>query len=74
MWVIIAMNLAFSDTPKLTVVPGPEFKTEAECVRAVKVRGGFDSQSGGVEFSVCVPKGSIQLGQSGLESGKPDAR
>ncbi|MGP0088621.1 MAG: hypothetical protein ACLPKB_01470 [Xanthobacteraceae bacterium] len=63
MWVIVAMNLAFSDAPELTVVPGPEFKTEAECLRAVNVRGGFDSQGGEVKFSVCVPKGSVQLGQ-----------
>ena len=74
MWVIVAMNLAFSDGPKLSVVPGPEFKSEAECIRAVKVRGGLDSQGGGVEFSVCVPKDSIRIGpQSGLDSDKRDA-
>jgi len=74
MWVIVAMSLAFSDAPKLTVVPGPEFKTEAECIRAVKVRGGFDSQGGGLEFSVCVPKDSLSLGQQfGFNSDKHDA-
>jgi len=71
MWVIVAMNLAFSDAPKLTVVPGPEFKTEAECIQAVKVRGGFDSQGGGLEFSVCVPKGSVRRAAGNCKMAKP---
>jgi hypothetical protein len=65
MWVIVAVSLGFSDTPKLSVVPGPEFKTEAECVKATRVKGRFDSEKGGggLEFSFCVPKGSVQIGQ-----------
>jgi hypothetical protein len=64
MWVIVAVNLAFGDAPKLAVVPGPEFQTEADCVRATRVQGGYDSQkgSGGLAFSFCVPKGSVQIG------------
>jgi hypothetical protein len=33
MWVIVAVTLGFSGEPKLSVVPGPEFQTEAACVR-----------------------------------------
>ncbi len=64
MWVIVAVNLAFGDAPKLTLVPGPEFQTEADCVRATRVKGRFDSEAGGggLEFSFCVPKGSVQIG------------
>jgi hypothetical protein len=65
MWVIVAVNLAFGDAPKLAVIPGPEFQTEADCVRATRVKGGYDSQSGsgGFAFSFCVPKGSVQIGE-----------
>jgi hypothetical protein len=73
MWVIVAMNLAvLGDAPKLTVLPGPEFQSEAECVRAVRVHGGFDSQGAGLEFSFCVPKGSLQIGQLSPEPGGHD--
>jgi len=63
MWVIVAMHLAFGDTPKMTVLPGPEFQTEAECVKATRARADLDSQKGRVEFSICVPKGSVQIGR-----------
>ena len=66
MWVIVAMTLSFSGDPKFTVVPGPEFESEAACVKATRVRGNFDSQNvtdSKVAFSFCVPKGSVQIGQ-----------
>jgi hypothetical protein len=65
MWVIVAVSLGFSDTPKLSVIPGHEFKTEAECVKATRVKGRYDSDAGGgaVEFSFCVPKDSVQIGK-----------
>jgi hypothetical protein len=64
MWVIVAVSLGLSDTPKLSIVPGPEFKSEAECVKATRVKGRFDSEKagGGLEFSLCVPKDSVQIG------------
>lgn len=64
MWVIVAVSLGFGDATKVTLVTGPEFQTEAECVRATRVRGEFDSQGGGVKFSFCVPKGSLQIGEN----------
>ena len=42
MWVIVAVTLAFADEPKLTVVPGAEFASEAECVKATRVQANFD--------------------------------
>jgi hypothetical protein len=65
MWVIVAVSLGFGDTPNVKLVPGPEYPTEAACVRATRVRGRFDSEKGygGLEFSFCVPKGSLQIGQ-----------
>jgi hypothetical protein len=72
MWVIVAMSLAFGDGPKLTVVPGPEYQTEADCVRATHVHGDFDSRHGGVQFSFCVPKDSVQIGRASPEP-SPDA-
>lgn len=64
MWVIVAMSLSLGGAPKLTVLPGPEFQTEAECVQATRVQGHFDSEKGGgnLDFSFCVPKGSLQIG------------
>jgi hypothetical protein len=69
MWVIVAMNLSFGDTPRVRLVPGPELETEAACVRATRVRGRFDSEKGhgGVEFSFCVPKGSLEIGKPAPE-------
>ena len=61
-WVIVAVTLALGDAPKVTVVPGPEYQTEADCVQATRVWGQFNSRGGGLEFSICVPKGSLQLG------------
>jgi hypothetical protein len=63
-WVIVAVPLAFADAPKLTVVPGPEFQTKDECLRAVKVRGNLDSQGGSLDFALCVPKDSVQIGEA----------
>jgi hypothetical protein len=74
-WVIVAVTLGFSDTPKLTLIPGPEFATEADCVRATHAKGQFDSEKGGgsLEFSFCVPKDSVQIGQpSGPDGQKND--
>ena len=73
MWVIVAMSLSLGDTPKLTVIPGPEFQTKDECIRATRARGSFDSQGGGVEFSFCVPKGAVQIGPPSIpDSEKSD--
>jgi hypothetical protein len=65
MWVIVAVTLTFSGEPKLAIVPGPEFPTEAACVEATHARANFDSDhadQGKLAFSFCVPKGSVQLG------------
>jgi hypothetical protein len=74
MWVIVAVTLSFGGEPKLSVVPGPEFPTEAACVKATHVRGNFDSEHADqsrLAFSFCVPKDSVQIGPpSGAESEK----
>ncbi len=65
MWVIVAVSLGFSGAPKLSIVPGPEFPTEAACVKATHVRANFDSDhadQGRFAFSFCVPKDSVQIG------------
>jgi len=65
MWVIVAVTLGFSGSPKLSIVPGPEFPTEAACVQATHVRANFDSDhadQGNLAFSFCVPKDSVQIG------------
>jgi hypothetical protein len=69
MWVIVAVSLGLSDNPKLKIVPGPEFQTEAECEKAAHFHASFDSQGGGFEFTVCMPKDSVQIGRA--ESDKP---
>ena len=64
MWVIVAFSLAVSgDSPKLKILPGKEFASEAECVKAVHARASFDSEGGGIEFTVCMPKDSIEIGR-----------
>jgi hypothetical protein len=63
MWVIVAVNLAFGDAPKLAVVPGPEYASEAECVKATRVQADFNLEHGGFNFSFCVPKDSVQIGK-----------
>jgi hypothetical protein len=65
MWVMVMVSLALFDSPKLTVVPGAEFATEADCVQASHVRLNFDSEKGGggAQFSICVPKDSVQIGK-----------
>jgi hypothetical protein len=65
MWVIVAVTLGFSGEPKLAIVPGPEYETEAACVKATHVRGNFDSdhaENSKLAFSFCVPKDSVQIG------------
>jgi hypothetical protein len=64
MWVIVAVTLGFADTPKLTVMPGREFRTKAECLEAVRVKADFDQKGGSLDFSICVPKDSVQIGQA----------
>ena len=70
MWVIVAMSLAFGDSPKLTVMPGPEYQTKADCLKAVHVHADFEGDKGGVQFSFCVPKDSVQIGPATADSGK----
>jgi hypothetical protein len=62
MWVIVAVTLGLTGLPKLSVIPGPEYQTEAECVQATHVRANFDAERRDIAFSVCMPKGSVQLG------------
>jgi hypothetical protein len=65
MWVIVAVTLGFSGEPKLSIIPGPEFPTEAACVKETRVRANFDSDhadQGKLAFSFCVPKDSVQIG------------
>jgi hypothetical protein len=65
MWVIVTVTLGFGGSPKLSIVPGPEFPTEAACVKATHVRAKFDSDhadQGSLAFSFCVPKDSVQIG------------
>jgi hypothetical protein len=62
MWVIVAVTLAFTGEPKLSIVPGSEFQTESECVRATRVRANFDSERRDVAFSFCMRKDSVQIG------------
>jgi len=62
MWVIVAVTLGLTGDPKFTVVSGAEYRTEAECVRATKVRANFDSDHGDIAFSFCMRKESVQIG------------
>jgi hypothetical protein len=64
MWVIVAMSLAFGDGPKFTVMPGAEYKTKDDCIQAMHIHADFDSEQGGVQFSFCVPKDSVQIGRA----------
>jgi hypothetical protein len=65
MWVIVAVSLAVSgDMPKLKIIPGQEFQTEAECTKAAHFRASVDSSGSGVEFAVCMPKDSVQIGRA----------
>jgi hypothetical protein len=74
MWVIVAVTLGFSGEPKLAIVPGPEYPTEAACVKATRVHGNFDSdhaENSKLGFSFCVRKDSVQIGPpSGAEPEK----
>lgn len=73
MWVIVAMTIGLGD-PKLTVLPGPEFATEAACVQATHVHANLDSDHADqskIAFSFCVPKDSVQIGAApGTRKGK----
>ena len=74
MWVIVAVTLSFSGEPKMSILPGAEYPTEAACVKATKVRGNFDSdhaENSKLAFSFCVPKDSVQIGaRSGADAQK----
>ena len=72
MWVIVAMSLAFGNSPKVTVMPGPEYKTKSDCIRAAHVHADFNSEEGGVQFSFCVPKDSVQIGGPSPDTDKHD--
>ena len=75
MWVIVAVTLGLSgDTPKLKIIPGPEYQTEAECTKATHFRASFDSEGGGVEFAVCMPKDSVQIGRGEASAEKPSEK
>jgi len=70
MWVIVAVSLGLSgDAPKLKIIPGAEFQTEAECVKASHFRASFDADGGGLDFAVCMPKDRVQIGRA--DSDKP---
>lgn len=62
MWVIVAVTLGLTGDPKLTVVSGAEYQTEADCVRATKVQANFDSDHRDIAFSFCMRKESVQIG------------
>ncbi len=47
MWVIVAVSLAFSGNPKVTLVPGREFDTKAECLKAIRQRHSLIGGEGG---------------------------
>jgi hypothetical protein len=73
MWVIVAMTIGLGSDPRLAIVPGAEFSSKADCVRATHVRGNIDSdhaENSKIAFSFCVPKGSVQIGASA--SAAPD--
>jgi hypothetical protein len=62
MWVIVAVTLGLTGQPKLAIVSGAEYQTEADCVRATHVRANFDSERRDLAFSFCMPKESVQIG------------
>jgi hypothetical protein len=78
MWVIVAVTLAFSGEPRLAIVPGSEFPTEAACVKATRVRANFDSEhadQGKLAFSFCVRKDTVQIGPAaGADAEKQSER
>jgi hypothetical protein len=74
MWVIVAVTLGLTGEPKLTVVSGAEYQTEADCVRATKVHADFDADHREVAFSFCMRKDSVQIGPPAASSAeRPDA-
>jgi hypothetical protein len=71
MWVIVAVTLALTGEPKVTILPGAEYQTESDCVHATHVRANFDSDRRDFAFSFCMPKDSVQIGpQSGGDAQK----
>ena len=76
MWIIVAMTIGLGGDPRLTVVPGPEFHTEADCVRATHVRGNVDTdhaEHSKIAFSFCVPKGSVKVGAADTAAAAPQS-
>jgi hypothetical protein len=64
MWVIVAVVVAVGGSPKLTLIPGPEFATREDCIRATGMKAGFDYRGGSMGFSFCVPKDSFEIAAS----------
>lgn len=73
MWVIVAVSLGLSGQPKLSIVSGAKYQSEAECVRATHIRANFDSDHGDIAFSVCMPKDSVQIGAAPAPAPSPPA-
>lgn len=71
MWVIVAVTLGLTAEPKLAVVPGAEYPTEAECVRATSVHANLDSDKRDVAFSFCVRKDTVQIGPPAADALPP---
>ena len=73
MWVIVAVTLGLTGEPKLTVVSGAEYQTEADCVRATHVHADFDSDHSNVAFSFCMRKEAVQIGPRATDT-KPNSQ
>jgi len=74
MWVIVAVVLAVGGAPKLTLIPGPEFATKEDCMRATGMKAGFDYRGGSMGFSFCVPKDSFEIAASAAAESTNGAR
>jgi hypothetical protein len=76
MWVIVAMTIGLGGDPRLTAVPGQEFRTEADCVRATHVRANVDTdhaENSKIALSFCVPEGSVKVGAADTGAATPPA-
>ena len=71
MWVIVAVTLGLTGEPKLTVLQGAEYQTEAECVNATHVSANFDSDRKDIAFSFCMRKDSVQIGPPAPDANPP---
>jgi hypothetical protein len=71
MWVIVAVTLGLTSEPKLTVVSGAEYQTEADCVHATHVRANFDSDRRDIAFSFCMRKDQVQIGPPAGDANPP---